>query len=106
MADLDNTVSTKVADTTLERIEDYADEHGMVRSEAIRNRLRAGLELDAGIPGAHVSYGFIAGAFGIAFLSAGLASTASALTYLGVGLLLAAVAHDGPYWLGLRGGDS
>lgn len=103
MEKLDNTVSTKVADSTLDRIEEHAEEHGMSRSEAVRDRVRAGLDVSEGIPGAHVSYGFVAGAFGLAFLSAGLASTSSALTYLGAALLVGAVAHDGPYWLGVRG---
>lgn len=44
MADLDNTVSTRVADSTLKRINTYADENGMTKSEAVRNRLRAGLD--------------------------------------------------------------
>lgn len=44
MADLDNTVSTKVADSTLKQINDYADDHGMSKSEAVRNRLRAGFD--------------------------------------------------------------
>ena len=103
MEKLDNTVSTKLADSTLDRVEDHAESEGMSRSEAVRDLVRSGLDNAEGIPGAHVSYGFLAGAFGIAFLSAGLASTASALTYLGAALLAVAVAHDAPYWLGLRG---
>jgi hypothetical protein len=102
MDKLDNTVSTKVADSTLERIRDHAESRGMSKSEAVRDCIRTGLDDVEGVPGARVSYGFISGAFGIAFLSAGFASAATALTVLGAALLVVAVGHDAPYWLGLR----
>jgi len=94
MAKLDNTVSTKVADTTLERIETYADDHGMSRSEAVRNRLRTGLDAaDAG-PGAHVSYGALAGIFGLILVSAQYATADGLLGPIGVALVAAGLLHD------------
>jgi hypothetical protein len=102
MEKLDNTVSTKLADSTLDRVEAHADSNGMSRSEAVRDLVRSGLDDAEGIPGAHVSYGFVAGAFGIAFLSAGYANGATAMTYAGLALLVVALAHDGSYALGLR----
>jgi hypothetical protein len=103
MAKLDNTVSTKVADSTLNRIEAHADSEGMSRSEAVRDLVRSGLDDAEGIPGAHVSYGFVAGAFGISFGSAGYAGDAAAMMYVGLALLAVALAHDASYALGLRG---
>jgi hypothetical protein len=102
MADLDNTVSTKVADSTLSRIKEFADTNGMSKSEAVRNRLRQGLDEADAVPGAHVSYGALLGAFGLIFASMQYAEGGGFTGPLGIALLALALVHDGAYWLGLK----
>jgi Flp pilus assembly protein TadB len=102
MPKLDNTVSTKVADSTLSRIEEFADTNGMSRSEAIRNRLRQGLDEADAIPGAHVSYGALLAAFGLIFASMQYVEAGGFTGPLGLALLALALVHDGAYWLGLK----
>lgn len=99
MDKLDNTVSTKVADSTLSRIDEHAERHGMSKSEAVRDRLRVGLDATA-VPGVHVSYGALAVLLGLILVSAQYASAEGAVGPLGT----VAVAGGILYELGHRFG--
>jgi hypothetical protein len=90
---MEKTVSTRVADQTYQRIEDYADAHGMTRSEAVRHLLRDGL--DAGrVPGAHASYGALLAVLGLIFASAQYADASGLVGPIGVVAVVAGVGYD------------
>lgn len=104
MAKLDNTVSTKVADSTLKRIEEYADAHGMNRSAAVRDCIRTGLETGR-VPGVHVSYGAVAFLLGLIFVSAQYAEASGAVGPIGTAAVVAGILYELGYRLGVLGGN-
>lgn len=99
MDKLDNTVSTKVADSTLSRIDEHAERHGMSKSEAVRDRLRVGLDATA-VPGAHVSYGGILTILGFIFIAAQYAEASGLIGPAGVAAVVAGLGYDLGHRLG------
>lgn len=98
---MDKTVSTRVADDTYERIEDYADQHGMTRSEATRALIRDSLDRADWIPGPQASYGAVLGSFGLIFIAAQYADASGITGPLGIALLAGGLLHDIAHATGL-----
>lgn len=98
---MDKTVSTRVADRDAERIEDYADSHGMTRSEAVRHLLRDALGDADQPPGAHVSYGTLTAALGTLIAAPQYADASGLIGPAGIALVLLGAVYDGAHRLDL-----
>jgi hypothetical protein len=85
------TLSAKVEQPLADRVEEYAEEHGLKRSPAIRDLLTAGLDAEDRPEGFYVTRPALISMFGWPFIAAAFADADPILGYLGLALVAGAI---------------